>query len=148
MADHTSPYTALELLHQGQADDTPLARERQKAAYRLLFAHQIEQPGVHTLVRELRSTVDEYNERVLIGETEDLSYYGRGDDELHLVLNFPLMDPPRLPPPPGCAPTSRHGWLGCRRAPGRVIPSATTIRRASTASLATAGTTPSELGWC
>lgn len=98
LADHTSPYTALELLHQRQAEDTSLARERQKAAYRLLFAHQIEQPGVHALARELRSTVDEYNERVLIGETEDPSYYGRGDDELHLVFNFPLMDTPRLTP--------------------------------------------------
>jgi len=42
-------------------------------------------------MKALRSVIDEYDERVLIGETDDISFYGQGDDELQLVFNFPLM---------------------------------------------------------
>jgi len=40
-------------------------------------------------MRELRSIIDGYDDRVLIGETDDISYYGHGNDELHMVFNFP-----------------------------------------------------------
>ena len=55
-----------------------------------------DQPGIHELMRGLRSVVDEYDDRVLIGELwlppERLaSYYGDGD-ELHLPFNFSLLD--------------------------------------------------------
>lgn len=43
--------------------------------------------------------VNEYpGDRVLVGEADDVSYYGSGDDELHLVFNFPLMHARRLTP--------------------------------------------------
>jgi alpha-glucosidase len=56
-----------------------------------LFAHQLDQPEVHGLMRELRAVVDGYPDRVLIGETDQVAYYGSGRDELELVFNFPLM---------------------------------------------------------
>ena len=43
-------------------------------------------------MRELRQVVNEYDHRVLVGETDDLSFYGTGKDELDLVFNFPLME--------------------------------------------------------
>lgn len=67
--------------------------------YRTLMRHQIQQPGVHELMQELRALLDSYpGDRVLIGEDEDVAYHGSGDDELHLVFNFPLMRTARLTP--------------------------------------------------
>jgi alpha-glucosidase len=43
------------------------------------------------LMQELRKVVDEYDDRMLIGEDEHIAYHGSGDNELHLVFNFPLM---------------------------------------------------------
>ncbi|MEI7770602.1 MAG: alpha-glucosidase [Chloroflexales bacterium] len=69
------------------------------AEYQQLMRYQIQQPGVHELMQELRALVDSYpGERVLIGEDEDVAYHGAGDDELHLVFNFPLMRAARLTP--------------------------------------------------
>lgn len=56
-----------------------------------MFQYQVDQPEVHTVMRELRAVVDAYEDRVLIGETDDIQFYGEKDDELHLVFNFPLM---------------------------------------------------------
>jgi alpha-glucosidase len=42
-------------------------------------------------MKELREIVDAYDGRVLVGEEDDIAYYGSGDDELHMVFNFPLM---------------------------------------------------------
>jgi len=67
--------------------------------YRTLMGYQIQQPGVHELMRELRQLIDTYpGDRVLLGEDEDVSYHGTGDDELHLVYNFPFMRTARLTP--------------------------------------------------
>jgi alpha-glucosidase len=49
-------------------------------------------------MRELRALVDEYDDKVLIGETDDLAFYGSGKDELHLNFNFPLMRSERMTP--------------------------------------------------
>ncbi len=63
------------------------------------MAFQIHQPGIHELMQELRTIIDEYSgNRVLIGEDDDVAYCGTGDDELHLVYNFPLMKVKRLTP--------------------------------------------------
>ena len=66
--------------------------DRQQAAreFELLLHYQRHQPGVHELMQELRALVNEYSgNRVLVGEADDIAYYGAGDDELHLVFNFP-----------------------------------------------------------
>jgi alpha-glucosidase len=56
-----------------------------------MFHYQVDQPGVHQVTRDLRKVIDEYEDRVLIGETDDIAFYGKDDDELHLNFNFPLM---------------------------------------------------------
>ena len=65
--------------------------DQQEKAWQALFQYQIDLPEVHDLMKELRQLVDEYEDRVLVGETDDLRFYGSGDDELHLIFNFPLM---------------------------------------------------------
>ncbi len=67
--------------------------------YRQLMHFQIQQPGIHELMQELRTLVDAYpGDRVLVGEDEDVAFHGTGDDELHLVFNFPLLRVGRLTP--------------------------------------------------
>lgn len=63
-----------------------------------MFQYQLEQPGMHALMKELRQIVDEYPDRVLVAENDNISYHGTGDDELHLVFNFPLMRTSHLTP--------------------------------------------------
>jgi alpha-glucosidase len=76
-----------------------LDRQRAAVEFQQLLRYQREQPGVHELMQELRALVNEYpGDRVLIGEADDVAYYGAGDDELHLVFNFPLMHTRRLTP--------------------------------------------------
>ena len=52
-------------------------------------------PGVHEIVREMRAVIDEYDDRVMIGETywptEMIAYYGEHLDECHLPFNFQLI---------------------------------------------------------
>jgi len=74
------------------------ARGRLVGKWRETFQYQIDQPGIHELMQELRAVVDEYSDRVLVGETGEIAYYGDGDNELHLVFNFPLMRTKRLTP--------------------------------------------------
>lgn len=68
------------------------------ATYRTMFKHQEGREEVHGLMKELRQVIDEYEDRVLIGETEDITYYGSDDDELQLNFNFPLINTNRLTP--------------------------------------------------
>ena len=63
-----------------------------------IYKEQVEQDGVHELMQELRRVVDEYPQRVLVGENHDVKYYGDGTNELHLTFNFPLMRTDRLTP--------------------------------------------------
>ena len=66
--------------------------------WRVIYEYQVEQDGVHELMQELRRVVDEYPDRVLVGENDNVSYHGDGDNELHMVFNFPLMRTNRLTP--------------------------------------------------
>jgi len=66
--------------------------------WRSIYEYQTEQDGVHPLMQELRSVIDEYEDRVLIGENDNVLYHGDGDNELHMVFNFPLMRTNRLTP--------------------------------------------------
>lgn len=76
------------------------ARSEDQAYYLKLwelgFKHQHDRPEVHELMREIRKVVDEFEDRVLIGETDDIAFYGNGNDEIHLNFNFPLMRTNRL----------------------------------------------------
>ena len=99
MPDHTSTLR-LEDMRRGFYE--PRSEEEQRRLWeeiRKLMGHQINQPGVHELMRELRALLDEYpGDRMLVGEDDDLAYHGTGDDELHLVFNFPLMRVRKLTP--------------------------------------------------
>ncbi len=98
LPDHSSRLTLAELR---QLLATSTSRKERRALgkeWRAMFQHQVDQPGVHELMQELRALVDEFGERLLVGETDDLSYHGNGEDELHMVFNFPLMHSKRLTP--------------------------------------------------
>jgi len=90
LPNHTLPRSPGEILDANMLD---------KKDYEQLLRFQIHQPGIHELMQELRTLVDEYSgDRVLIGEDENVAFHGTGDDELHLVFNFPLMQVGRLTP--------------------------------------------------
>ena len=61
-----------------------------------MFHRQVDQPEVHKITRALRKVIDEYKDRVLIGETDDIAFYGDNDNELQLNFNFPLMRTPAI----------------------------------------------------
>jgi alpha-glucosidase len=54
------------------------------------------QPEVHDLIRRMRALLDEYDERMMVGEIylpnrELMTYYGEAFDECHLPFNFQLI---------------------------------------------------------
>jgi alpha-glucosidase len=124
-----SPLTQLDLYRAERAAKTPAERAAIGKQWRAIFHHQHDLPEVHDVMRALRRVVDEYDDRVLVGESDDIAYYGNGDDELHLIFNFPLMGTPRFTP----------GWIRANQRqrlaalPGQAWPCNTlaiTIRRA------------------
>ena len=57
-----------------------------------------DQPVTHDYIRAMRRVLDEYDERVMLGELDPIerlmSYYGAGLDECHLPFNFHLLYTP------------------------------------------------------
>jgi alpha-glucosidase len=97
--DHDAALSQIEMLRAWRENRSPEEQQALMAKFFKMFKHQFGQPGVHELMKELRALLDEYpGDRVLIGEDDDIAYYGNGDDELHLVFNFPLMRTNRLTP--------------------------------------------------
>ncbi|MGF6612823.1 alpha-glucosidase [Paraburkholderia sp. WSM4175] len=65
--------------------------------HRLLQSYTEDQPEVHEIVRSMRATLDEYGERVLIGEIyltvpQLVKYYGVNGDGAHMPFNFQLLN--------------------------------------------------------
>ncbi|MAU09059.1 MAG: glucohydrolase [Anaerolineaceae bacterium] len=88
--DHTFPLSF---------DEIPDPNSLETADYYHLMEYQVKRPGLHALLKELRTLIDQYpGDRILVGEDEDVTFHGSGDDELHLVFNFPLMRLKRLTP--------------------------------------------------
>ena len=63
---------------------------------RLLHVYSEDQDEVHAIIKEIRKTLDEYDDRCGIGELWGnmdrwTLYYGQDGDELHLPFNFRLM---------------------------------------------------------
>jgi alpha-glucosidase len=98
MPDHTSKYTGPELYKLAHGRRRSEMPEELVEEWDKLLEYQLRRPGVHELFKELRALVDEYDDRVLVGETSDAAFYGEGDDELHMAFNFPLMKTDRLTP--------------------------------------------------
>ncbi len=58
-------------------------------------SHHVNLPETHAIWRELRQLLDHYPERMAVGEVDPEGaegYYGDGEDELHLVFNFALLN--------------------------------------------------------
>ena len=61
--------------------------------------HDENHPDVHGALRDIRTLLDGYDERMMVGEVylmdpdEMATYYGEGD-ELHLAFNFPFLHSP------------------------------------------------------
>jgi alpha-glucosidase len=94
--NHQATMTLFELYQAGMSASTPEEHQRLMEQWRLLFQHQTDRPGMHELLRELRAVVDEYDDRLLIGESEEIAYCV--PNELHMVFNFPLAETDRLTP--------------------------------------------------
>jgi alpha-glucosidase len=103
LPDHQAEFSMTQMFQHSMAaypdlpdpeTNTFLAEQRE-----IMHKYQVDQPGVHELLQELRSLIDEYDgDRVLVGEVDDIAYYGDGTNELHMVFNFPLMRTNKLTP--------------------------------------------------
>lgn len=65
----------------------------------LLPVYSTDQPEVHDVVAGMRRVMDEYDERLMIGEiylpiSELVAYYGAEESEAHLPFNFQLVGAP------------------------------------------------------
>ncbi|MBM3151773.1 MAG: alpha-glucosidase [Chloroflexi bacterium] len=99
MPDHPVPLTLAEMRLASDRAKTDAERKQVGDYWREMFQYQYGRPGVHDLMKELRSILDEYDgDRMLVGEDDDVNYMGDGKDELHMVFNFPLMRADRLTP--------------------------------------------------
>jgi alpha-glucosidase len=65
---------------------------------KLKHIHTSNLPEVHSIIKDMRSVLDEYgDDKVMIGETylpytELLKYYGENQDECHMPFNFHLLE--------------------------------------------------------
>ena len=98
MPNHRSKLTEEEMRKTFKRGFPDGAEAQLIELWRTIYQNQVEQEGVHELMQELRRVLDEYPERVLVGENDNVSYHGDGDNELHMVFNFPLMRTRRLTP--------------------------------------------------
>ena len=92
LPDHQASMSLLELQSayvQAKSDEERQALGKQ---FEALHKYQIELPEVQDLMKDLRSLVNEYPDRVLVGETSEIRYYGDGSNQLHMLFNFPLME--------------------------------------------------------
>ena len=87
----TGDMTQEKLFRLSHVARTPEENAKVVELWMEMFHYQVDQPEVHQVTRDLRKVIDEYEDRVLIGETDDIAFYGKNDDELHLNFNFPLM---------------------------------------------------------
>ncbi len=90
------------LIKDAQLKDEPANPnyQPQMATYdQLLHIYSTDQPEVQDIVKELRSVLDEYNERMMIGEIylpvhKLVAYYGTHNDGANLPFNFLLLSLP------------------------------------------------------
>ena len=99
LTPHTVPMNLAELRRLSETAKTPKEFKLLGRFWHDMFKHQWGGPGLHDLMKELRAILDEYDgDRMLVGEDDNIDYMGNGDDELHLVFNFPLANAERITP--------------------------------------------------
>ena len=86
-------------LFRDNPPDPDYAPEQQKPKRALIPLYTADRPEVHEVIREMRRVVDEFPDRLLIGEIylpieRLVDYYGRDLSELHLPFNFALLNAP------------------------------------------------------
>lgn len=97
--NHKSPYNAYDALKAfWLGKEMNVDPEEVSKRFQWHFGLQHDLPEIHDLMKRMRQLVDEYDARLLIGETSDLKYLGKGDDQLHAVFNFDLLGKDRLTP--------------------------------------------------
>ena len=87
------------LIKDAEFRDNPLNpawREGQPEIEKLLQVHSCDQPEVHDVVAGLRAVLEDYGDRVLIGEIylpleRLVAYYGENLEGAHLPFNFQLL---------------------------------------------------------
>jgi alpha-glucosidase len=95
--NHPVPMTLAELRHFGDTARTDEEKKLLAKYWYEMFMYQWGRP--HDLMKELRAILKEYpGDRMLVGEDDDVSYHGTGDDELNMVFNFPLMRTDHITP--------------------------------------------------
>jgi len=75
--------------------------------------YTINVPGIHDIVRQMRVVLDEYDDRMMVGEAylpipELVKYYGQQLDECHLPFNFHLIETAKVTPRPWNAQSIRQ----------------------------------------
>jgi len=99
LTPHNVPLNLAELRRLSEIAQTPEEIKLKDKYWFDMFKNQWGGPGLHDLMKELRSILDEYDgDRMLVGEDDNIDYMGNGNDELHLVFNFPLMRTERITP--------------------------------------------------
>jgi alpha-glucosidase len=98
LPNHVPEITQKEYYQKARAARTPEEWQEFAQISEAMFAGQHDLPEVHDLMRDFRQVIDEYPDRVLVGETEEIAFYGKNNDELHLNFNFPLIHTALLTP--------------------------------------------------
>jgi alpha-glucosidase len=99
LTPHNVPMNLAELRRFSETAKTPQEIELKDKYWHDMFKNQWAGPGLHELMKELHSILDEYDgDRMLVGEDENIDFMGNGDDELQLVFNFSLMRTKRITP--------------------------------------------------
>lgn len=98
LTSHNVPMNLAELRRFSETAKTPKEIKLKEQYWHEMFKNQWGQKGVHELMKELRTVVDEYDDRMLVGEDDNIDYMGNGKDELQLVFNFPLMRVDKITP--------------------------------------------------
>ncbi len=99
LTPHNVPMNLAELRRFSDLAKTPEEIKLKDKYWHDMFKNQWGQAGLHDLMKELRAILDGYEgDRMLVGEDDNIEYMGSGEDELHLVFNFPLMRTERITP--------------------------------------------------
>ncbi len=99
LTPHTVPMNLAGLRRFSDLAKTPDELTLKDKYWNDMFKNQWGQAGIHELMKELRTVLDEYDgDRMLVGEDDNIDYMGNGKDELHLVFNFPLMKVEKITP--------------------------------------------------
>jgi alpha-glucosidase len=99
LTPHNVPLDLAGLRRATELAQTRAEKKQLERYWYDMFKNQVGQPGMHELMKEFRGVINEYEgDRLLVAEDENIAYLGNGDDELHLVFNFPLMRTERITP--------------------------------------------------